>query len=84
MIITFIFLIINLNSLNYFNFLNVKMKASQVKNKKSILFLHGFGYNSDQFKQSHDSVLKTFENEFPQYQILIPDAPHILNSLEVK
>jgi len=59
------------------------MIAPQMNKKKTILFLHGFGYNSIQFSESIDQVLKTLKNKFPEHQMIIPDAPHILNSLDV-
>jgi len=47
--------------------------------KKSFLFLHGFTQNSEIFKKRIKVALKTLQSKFPNHQMIIPDAPHILN-----
>jgi predicted esterase YcpF (UPF0227 family) len=49
------------------------------ENKSSILFLHGFTQNSEIFKKRLKVILKTLQSKFNKHEILIPDAPHILN-----
>lgn len=50
--------------------------------KKSILFLHGFTQNSDIFQKRLKAIIKTLNKKYDKYNLLFPDAPHILD-LEV-
>lgn len=50
--------------------------------KSSILFIHGFTQNSLIFRKRLKVILKTLQSKFINYEMLIPDAPHLLN-LEV-
>lgn len=56
---------------------------NNIEKKSSILFLHGFTQNSEIFRKRLKVILKTFQSKFKNYQMLIPDAPHLLNP-EVK
>jgi len=58
-------------------------QINNLEKKKAILFLHGFAQNSNLFQDHITNILKSFKLTFPNHEILIPDAPHILN-LEVK
>jgi hypothetical protein len=51
--------------------------------KRSILFIHGFTQNSDIFRKRLKVILKTLQSKFKNHEMLIPDAPHLLNP-EVK
>ncbi len=63
---------------------NSKNENSNYKEKKSsILFIHGFTQNSAIFIKRIKVILKTLKTKFKKYEMVIPDAPHLLN-LEVK
>jgi pimeloyl-ACP methyl ester carboxylesterase len=51
--------------------------------KSSILFVHGFTQNSDIFRKRLKVILKSLQSKFKNHEMLIPDAPHLLNP-EVK
>jgi len=54
-----------------------------IEKKKTILFLHGFTQNSEIFTKRLKVILKLFKTKLPSYQMLIPDAPHLLNPEQV-
>ena len=47
--------------------------------KKSILFLHGKTQNSFIFEKRMKKFIKTFKKELPEYQILIPNGPFLID-----
>lgn len=58
---------------------NENLNDNDTQKKSSILFLHGFTQNSEIFKKRLRVILKTFQSKFSNHQLLIPDAPHLLN-----
>lgn len=62
---------------------NKNQNLNKKNNKRSILFIHGFTQNSDIFRKRLKVLLKTLQSKFKNYEMLIPDAPHLLNP-EVK
>jgi hypothetical protein len=54
-----------------------------INKKKAILFLHGFTQNSDIFLMRTKVIIKIFKTNFPNHQMIVPDAPHIINSEQV-
>lgn len=49
--------------------------------KKAILFLHGFTQNSVVFETRLKVLIKSIKKELPEYTILIPDAPFVLDEV---
>jgi hypothetical protein len=60
----------------------------EIASKGKILFLHGFTQNAKIFEKRVKTLLNALKVNFPGYEFVIPDAPHVLednsNEEEVK
>jgi len=58
------------------------MEQNNSEKKKSILLLHGYTQNSDVFEKRMKIFIKSLSKDLSEYQVLIPNAPHLIDPLD--